>query len=119
MENAALADRKEKTGVDIMSRVSNREKARKEALEEVILVKKRMPKIKHKLAILSGKGGVGKSTFTANLAIALANKKYKVGILDADIHGPSVPKILNVRGQKLKMSRKKGKVSFRRRVRSA
>lgn len=61
-----------------------------------------MLKIKHKLAIMSGKGGVGKSTFTANLGVAFARQGYKVGILDADIHGPSIPKILGISGKKLK-----------------
>jgi len=68
-------------------------------------IKTRMGKIRHKLAILSGKGGVGKSTVTANLAVALAQKGYKVGVLDADIHGPSIPKLLGVRKGKLAASR--------------
>jgi len=50
---------------------------------------------KHIIAIHSGKGGVGKSTVAANVAITLANKGYRVGLLDADIHGPSMPKMFH------------------------
>jgi ATP-binding protein involved in chromosome partitioning len=62
-------------------------------------VQKKMMKIKHKIMIMSGKGGVGKSTVIANLATALAKKGYKVGVLDSDIHGPSIPKILGIQGE--------------------
>lgn len=52
--------------------------------------------IKHTIAIASGKGGVGKSTVTANLAVTLRDMGYKVGVLDADIYGPSMPKMFGV-----------------------
>ena len=66
--------------------------------EEQQKLKERMGKIKHKIAVISGKGGVGKSTVTVNLAAAFAGKGFKVGVLDADIHGPSVPKLLGLEG---------------------
>lgn len=55
-----------------------------------------LPGVKNIIAIASGKGGVGKSTICTNLAVALARKGYKTGLLDADIFGPSVPKMLGV-----------------------
>ena len=64
--------------------------------EEDVKVLKSLAKIKHEIIVMSGKGGVGKSTITVNLAVALAMRGYEVGILDADIHGPNIPKMLNI-----------------------
>lgn len=62
--------------------------------------KKPVPGVGKIIAIGSGKGGVGKSTFTANLAISLAKKGHKVGVIDADIYGPSLPMIFGKRDEK-------------------
>ena len=69
-------------------------------LERQVLLS-RMCRIKHKIMVLSGKGGVGKSTVAVNLATALALAGKKVGILDIDIHGPSVPKLLHLEERKI------------------
>ena len=69
--------------------------------QETDAIKKRMGKIKHKLAIISGKGGVGKSLVTVNLATFLANNGKQVGIFDADLTGPCVPKMLGLKGNRL------------------
>lgn len=61
----------------------------------------RMSRIGRKLLVLSGKGGVGKSTVAVNLAAALARAGKSVGLLDVDLHGPSVPRILGLEGQRL------------------
>jgi ATP-binding protein involved in chromosome partitioning len=74
----------------------------KQAQEEQQKLKDTLAKIKHKIAIISGKGGVGKSTVTVNLAMAFAMQGKKVGVLDADIHGPSVPRLLGLEGQQVK-----------------
>lgn len=65
---------------------------------DAIRLKQNMARIKHKIIVMSGKGGVGKSTVAVNLAVSLAEKGFKTGLLDIDIHGPSVPKLLGVEG---------------------
>jgi ATP-binding protein involved in chromosome partitioning len=62
-------------------------------------LKQRLSAIKHKVFVLSGKGGVGKSTVAVNVAVLLAFQGKKVGLLDIDIHGPNVPKMLGVEGR--------------------
>ncbi len=59
-------------------------------------LQERLQKIKHKIIVLSGKGGVGKSTVAVNLAVALLAAGRRVGLLDVDIHGPSIPKMLHL-----------------------
>ena len=62
------------------------------------LIRDNLARIKHKLLVLSGKGGVGKSTVAVNLAAGLALRGLKVGLLDADLHGPSIPGMLGLSG---------------------
>jgi Mrp family chromosome partitioning ATPase len=62
----------------------------------------RMARVKHKIIIASGKGGVGKSTVSVNLAKALKIRGYSVGLLDADITGPNIPKLLGIEDQRMK-----------------
>jgi ATP-binding protein involved in chromosome partitioning len=72
--------------------------------EQMKQVQARMAGVKHKLAVMSGKGGVGKSMTTVNLALALARQGNKVGLLDVDLNGPCVPRMLGMHGQSLTMT---------------
>ena len=71
------------------------EQQKEERLQE------QLKQIKHTIVVMSGKGGVGKSTVATNLAVALAQHNYKVGLMDADIHGPNIPKMLGIERSQL------------------
>lgn len=84
-------DKRQKTG----SSISDQKNAQ-DALD--LSVKGSLSKIKNKIIVMSGKGGVGKTSVSVNLSIALANKGFKVGLMDVDLHGPDVPRMLGFKG---------------------
>ena len=73
-----------------------REEGKRGMAEQEKAVQAMMEKVKHKVMVMSGKGGVGKTTVAANLAFALGMQGLDVGLMDADIHGPDIPKILGI-----------------------
>lgn len=85
--------------------IQNSNQVRKEKMEASKKLdeklKQNMSQIQHKILVLSNKGGVGKSLVAVNLVCSLSEKGFKVGILDADLHGPSVAKMLGFEGRKL------------------
>ncbi|MFP4236846.1 MAG: P-loop NTPase [Desulfonatronovibrio sp.] len=72
----------------------------KEKEDKDAKLNKKMGRIKNKLVVMSGKGGVGKSTVAANLAAALAMKGFQVGLLDIDVHGPTIPRLLSLSNER-------------------
>lgn len=64
-------------------------------------LEERMGKITHKVMIMSGKGGVGKTTITVNLAVSLSLKGFRVGVIDTDLHGPNIAKMFGLQGEQL------------------
>lgn len=87
-----------------MSPQKGMKEQQKRMKEDQEKVTQTLSKVKNRLLVFSGKGGVGKSTVAANLGLAFAKKGKKVGILDVDIHGPNMAKILGVEGKRLTSS---------------
>ena len=86
-----------------MTNIFEEKKRKQEAINSA------MSKIKHVIAVASGKGGVGKSTVAANLALSLAKKGYRVGLADADIYGPSIPTLFNIENEQVMAAEIDGK----------
>ena len=66
--------------------------------QQDVEIKERLHRIKNKILVMSGKGGVGKSSVAAYLSVALAKRGYRVGLMDVDLHGPSIPRMLGLKG---------------------
>lgn len=84
--------------VQIHENVEAAQKQQKTKTKQDAGVDSSLKKIKNKYIVLSGKGGVGKTSTSVNLSMALANKGFNVGIMDVDLHGPDVPRMLGLKG---------------------
>jgi len=84
--------------VDIQNSMDEAKKKANPQAEQDAAVNSSLVRIKNKIMVMSGKGGVGKTSTSVNLSIALANKGFKVGIMDVDLHGPDVPRMLGLEG---------------------
>jgi ATP-binding protein involved in chromosome partitioning len=84
--------------VEIQDSVDEATKQKNAQADQDAAVNKSLQKIKNKFIVLSGKGGVGKTSTSVNLAVALSKKGFKVGIMDVDLHGPDVPRMLGLEG---------------------
>lgn len=92
-EEAAIMNRKFKNIDD-----STHDEHLKKQAEEIT---KRLSHIRYKILVMSGKGGVGKSSIAAYLAVSLSGRGYRVGLMDVDLHGPSIPRLLGLKGKLL------------------
>jgi Mrp family chromosome partitioning ATPase len=84
--------------VKIHESVESAQQQKKAPTKQDIAVDESLKKIKNKYIVLSGKGGVGKTSTSVNLSMALANRGFNVGIMDVDLHGPDVPRMLGLKG---------------------
>lgn len=84
--------------VEINDSMTTAQKQRLMQDEKDASVKNSLTRIKHKLLVMSGKGGVGKSSTSVNLSLALAEKGFRVGLMDVDLHGPDIPRMLGLNG---------------------
>lgn len=84
--------------VKIHDSVEDAQTPKNSQTEQDVSVDRSLKKIKNKFIILSGKGGVGKTSTSVNLSMALAKKRFNVGIMDVDLHGPDVPRMLGLTG---------------------
>src|SRR4030042_992765 len=88
-----------KSEKEVTCESSNQSSSRSQQEQEAYVqerLKSKLSHIKHRILVMSGKGGVGKSTVSTNLAVALSMDGFEVGLLDADIHGPDIPKMLGI-----------------------
>ena len=84
--------------VEIQEKMTAAQQQKQAQQEKDAEVKKSLNRIKHKLLVMSGKGGVGKSSTSVNLSLALADKGFRVGLMDVDLHGPDIPRMLGLEG---------------------
>ncbi len=83
--------------VEIHSSMDAAKKQKNPQAEQAAAVERSLSKIKHKFLVMSGKGGVGKTSTSVNLSIALANQGFQVGLMDVDLHGPDIPRMLGLK----------------------